>query len=65
VTRTHLDSVVAEAMANGDRISRWPSGAQRVEPATPAQLSAATGLAPVHVKSVQRRIRAQLGWQAC
>lgn len=59
------DAQVAEAMANGDRVSRWPSGAERVEPATPAQLAAATGMANSHVRSVQRRIRQQLGWQAC
>lgn len=60
-----LDARVAQAMATGDRVSTWPSGNERVEPATPAQLSVACGMANSHVRSVQRRIREQLGWQAC
>lgn len=59
-----LDARVAEAMANGDAVTRWPSGRERVEPAKPAALATRCGMVNSHVRSVQRRIREQLGWQA-
>lgn len=56
---------VAEAMAEGDTIKRYPlSGAIEAVPAKPAEISAKLGISAVYVRSVQARIRADLGPQA-
>lgn len=55
---------VALAMAEGDKVERWPSGNTHVRPATNAELAAECGINEVYVRSVTARIRRQLGPQA-
>lgn len=56
---TTRDDQVAEAMANGDRLE-----GDKVRHATSADIAKRLGMAETHVRSVQARIRKQLGWQA-
>ncbi len=57
------DARVAEAMADGDTV-RSIGGKAYAIPATPTAIAIKLGMAPTHVRSVQSRIRRQLGKQA-
>lgn len=56
---TGVTARVAMVMACGDKVE-----VGRVVPASTAQIARECGMAENYVRSTQRRIRQQLGWQA-
>jgi hypothetical protein len=56
---------VAALMADGDTVELYTDGSMAVAPITSVEIARRLGTTPENVRQVQRRIRDDLGWQAC